>query len=83
MKNDKNDTIDLILNNVMDVIFSLPFDPKSSVRYAISACLRFATRAAIRLHITPEELLKELQEEWMWNEDEIRNNGSNNSGVLN
>lgn len=69
---DKEATVDFLLNNFMDFVDKIPFSPKIAVRYFISACLRFATRAAIQLGLSPDEIQKELQEEWMWNEADLR-----------
>jgi hypothetical protein len=79
---EKESAINFLLNNLMDVVEELPGDPRIGVRYTISACLRFATRAAIMLGLSPDEIEKELQEEWMWNEARIRSEDSD-TGILN
>jgi len=88
MNNYKETCINFLLNAFMDAVVVLPDLPTNNVRHGISACLKFASRAAIKLGIPPSELTRELQEEWMWNEADIRSkdsgsNDSGSSGVLN
>jgi hypothetical protein len=78
MDNEKEHTVNYLLDNFMNILISVSLDPKTSTRYAISACLRFASRAAINLNIPVGEILRELQEEWMWNEKDIHETGISN-----
>ena len=75
-RKDKDSAIDFLMNDLVDNMMKLPFNPKVNFRYAIAACLRFATRAALRMHLSIEELKKQLEEEWMWNEAKIKSKDS-------
>lgn len=78
----KENNINFLLNHFMDRVMELPMTPRECVRCAISACLRFAARAAVKLDISSDELKKELDSERIWSEADERSNGSG-SGVLN
>lgn len=64
---EKNRVIDELLNSFMTKLVVLGIDANPGVEYAISACLRFATRATILMEITKEDLIKELDDEWDYN----------------
>lgn len=60
----KDDLIDVLLNHFMEKVITLPNGHINNVKTAISACLRFVTRAALQFNIDKKTLLKELDEEW-------------------
>ncbi len=62
---ERESNINFILNNFMDSVMKLPVRSASeAVRQAITACLRFASRAAIHLNLSIADVEQELEEEW-------------------
>jgi len=77
---EKKDTINFLLNKYMDLVVSLPYDPYVSIKYAISACIRFAIRASMSLNMSENEFNKIFEDEWKWNMNEAK---KKNAGILN
>lgn len=60
----KNPTIDFLLNKLVSELIEIPLPAEIGVRFAISACLRFACAAATKLGLTWDEILNEFELEW-------------------
>lgn len=67
----KEETINFLLEHFMEKLVESGHRPDPGAYYAIEACLRFAARAAIDMGVSIEDLKKQLEEQWKWNEDDM------------
>jgi len=70
---DKEETINFLLNYLMDALIETKLHPDVATSYAIEACLRFASRAALLTDVSLDELKDLLKEQWLLNKGDIKN----------